>query len=191
MSTNFDYIVIGSGLAGLSIASRLSQENANVALVESLDVPGGSNKKIYFPNGAINNGLRLMPATDSALKALDFLENQLGLKIIKSTQESQPMTFESGQIKPFLGFGENPPDFYEELQYFTSSSLIEWNLEPYEWTQLLFEKFKGTLCPRSMATKFQVEENKVTAMTINVSTTLKDEHFIFCGSLPQLNMLVS
>lgn len=190
MSTTFDYIVIGSGLSGLSIASQLSQQNANVALVESLDIAGGSNKKISFPSSDINNGLRFMPASDSALKAMDFLENLLGLKLIKEVRETQPVTFESGQIKPFLGFGENPPDFYEELQYFTAPSLIEWNLQPYEWTRLLFEKFKGQFLPRSIATRLQIENDKVTAITINGSKTLKAENFIFCGPLRELLTLV-
>ncbi|MEK6774215.1 MAG: NAD(P)-binding protein [Bdellovibrionota bacterium] len=191
MSTNFDYIVIGSGLSGLSIASRLSQENAKVALIESLDVPGGSNKKISFPNGTINNALRMMPATDSSLNALSFLENLLGgLKIIKATEERPPVTFEGGQIKPFLGFGENPPAFYEELPYFTSASVIEWHLEPFEWTRLLFEKFQGTFMPHSIVTQLKIENNKVESILINGSKVLKAENFIFCAPLRELNTLV-
>ncbi len=190
MSTNFDYIVIGSGLSGLCIAHQLSQQNANVALVESLDVAGGSNKKISFPHSEVNNGLRLMPATESALKSVEFLENLLSLKIVKSIQETQPVTFEGGQIKPFLGFGENPPDFFEELQYFTSATLIDWNLEPYEWTRLLFERFKGQFFPRSIATRFQIENDKVASILVNGSKTLKAENFIFCGPLRELLLLV-
>ena len=186
----YDYIVIGAGLSGLALACKLSQENAKVALLESLDMPGGSNKKISFANGTVNNGLRLMPNSDSSLKALNFLENILDLKIINSTVESQPVTFESGQIKPFVGFGEKPPSFYEELQYFTSSSIIDWHLEPYQWTQLLFEKFKGDFIPRSIVTKFNVENNKVESLVINENNTLRGEKFIFCCALRELNSLI-
>ena len=108
-NTIYDYVIIGAGLSGLTLACKLSQENSKVALVESLDLPGGSNKKISFSNGIINNGLRVMPNSDSSLKALSFLESILELKIVNSTVESQPVTFESGQIKPFVGFGEKPP----------------------------------------------------------------------------------
>lgn len=193
-NTIYDYIIIGSGLSGLSIACKLSQENKKVALVESLDIPGGSNKKISFSQGSINNGLRLMPNSDSSLKALQFLESLLGLKIITSStdaqQEAQPLTFEAGQIKPFVGFGDTPPDFYEELQYFISSSNVKWNIEPYQWTQLLFEKFKGEFLPRSIVTKLNIENNKVESAVINGNKSLKATHFIFCGALKELNALI-
>lgn len=190
MTHIYDYAIIGSGLTGLSIAAALSRETNNIALIEGADVPLGVNKKVNFPNGPINNGLRFVPDSVLSEKALDFLENLLNTKLIADVTENAPITYESGNFKTFLGFGDNPPPFYEELAYFTSSKHINLALEPYQWTQLLFEKFKGDFLPRSYVTKFHQDGNSVTHVTINGSKTLHARNFIFAGTVRDLGILL-
>ncbi|RYZ69376.1 MAG: NAD(P)/FAD-dependent oxidoreductase, partial [Proteobacteria bacterium] len=163
----YDYAIIGAGLAGLSIAAALSRFTDNIVLLESGDVPGGMNRPIKFPTGITNNGLRFVPNSESAHSALQYLETILGTKIIGESSEAPPITFNSGHLKPFVGFGETPPAFYEELNYYTANEFIHLNLEPYAWTQLLFEKFKGEFMPRSYVTKFHANEGKANQVTIN------------------------
>jgi hypothetical protein len=186
----YDYAIIGSGLSGLSIAAALSRFTDNIALLESGDVSGGMNRAIKFPTGIVNNGLRYVPDTESAHKALTFLENILGLKIIGESQELPPVTYHSGTFKPFVGFGENPPPFYEELNYFTATKSLNLKLEPYAWTQLLFEKFKGDFMPRSYVTKFHANGEKTNQITINGAKTLHAHNFIFCGAVKDLALLL-
>lgn len=190
MAHIYDYAIIGSGLTGLSIAAALSRETDNIALIEAADVPFGANKKVNMPTGPINNGLRFVPDSVLSEKALRFLENLLGKSVISDISEEAPITYESGGFKTFLGFGDTPPAFYEELAYFTSSKRIDLNLEPYQWTQLLFEQFKGDFLPRSYVTKFQKDGDKVSQVTINGSKTLQAHNFIFAGSVRDLGILL-
>lgn len=190
MAHIYDYAIIGSGLTGLSIAAALSRETKNIALIEGADVPLGANKKVNFPTGPINNGLRFVPDSVLSEKALGFLENILSTKVIADVSEEAPITYESGGFKTFLGFGDNPPPFYEELAYFTSSKHIDFALEPFQWTQLLFEKFEGEFLPRSYVTKFHQEGNTVTHVTINGSKTLHAHNFIFAGTVRDLGILL-
>lgn len=186
----YDYAIIGSGLTGLSIAAALSLETSNIVLLEGADIAGGVNKKINFPTGAINNGIRFVPDSVLAEKSLKFLENLLQTKVAGEVSDEAPITYESGGFKTFLGFGENPPAFYEELNYFTSSKKIALELEPWQWTQMLFEKFKGDFMPRSYVTKFHQEGDKVTHLTINGSKTLHAHNFIFAGTVKDLALLL-
>lgn len=190
MAHIYDYAIIGSGLTGLSIAAALSRETKNIALLEAADIPLGANKKVLFPTGPINNGLRFVPDSVSAEKALSFLENLLDTKVIADITEQAPVTFEAGNLKTFLGFGDNPPPFYEEFAYFTSNKHIDLALQPYEWTQLLFEKFNGDFLPRSYVTKFHQENNLVNHVTINGSKTLYARNFIFAGTVRDLGILL-
>lgn len=190
MAHIYDYAIIGSGLTGLSIAAALSRETNNIALIEAADVPFGANKKVNMPVGPINNGLRFVPDTVLSEKALRFLENLLGRSVAADVSEEAPITYEAGGFKTFLGFGDNPPAFYEELAYFTSSKRINLSLEPFQWTQLLFEQFKGDFLPRSYVTKFQKDGDKVSQVTINGSKTLQAHNFIFAGSVRDLGILL-
>lgn len=186
----YDFAIIGSGLAGLSMAAALSRFTDNIALLESGDAPGGMNRPIQFPTGVINNGLRFVPGTDSAHKTLLFLEDLLGLKIIAGEFENAPMTYASGTFKNFLGFGDHPPAFHEELAYFTSPKGLQLHLEPAQWTSLLFEKFRGDFLPRSYVTKFHHLGKQATQVTINGSKSLNAHNFIFCGSVKDLALLL-
>jgi len=190
MAHTYDYAIIGSGLTGLSIAAALSRETKNIALIEASEFAGGANRQISFPTGMINNGLRFVPHTPLSEQALLFLESLLGMKVIAGHSEAAPITYEAGGFKTFLGFGDNPPAFYEELNYFTHAQRTELNLEPGQWTKLLFEKFKGDFFPRSYVTKFHQEGEKVTHITVNGSKTLHAQNYIFAGSPKDLAVLL-
>lgn len=190
MAQIYDYAIIGSGLTGLSIAAALSRETKNIALIEAADVPFGANKKVQFPTGPLNNGLRFVPDSILAEKAMSFLEKLLSESPITDVSEESPVTYESGNFKTFLGFGDHPPAFYEELAYFTASKRINLSLEPYQWTQRLFEQFQGDFLPRSYVTKFHKDGEKVTHVTINGSKTLYAQNFIFAGAVKDLGVLL-
>lgn len=186
----YDYIVIGAGLTGLTIAAALSKKTKNVLLLEGADHSGGSNRPIAFPTGDINNGLRLIPNTESSQQALLFLENILNLKLIKGELQAPVLTYENSQLKSFLGFKDEAPDFYEELAYFIHASRLQLNIEPRQWPQLLLEKFEGEFSSRSYVTKFITEGEQVTGVMVNGTKTIHAQNFIFCGTVKDLAILV-
>lgn len=190
MAHQYDYIIIGSGLAGLSIAAKLNQHTQNIALIEASDIIGGLNRPISFPTGNINNGLRFIPATSSSEQSLLFLENLLKIKIIKNVESADPITFEHGHLKTFLGFGDHPPEFYEEITYFANTQHYNLNIEPHQWPSLLFSKFTGDFFPRSILTKFHAEGGQITHVTINGSKTVHARNFIYCGPIRDLAQLL-
>lgn len=186
----FDYAVIGSGLGGLTAAVRLSQETANVVLLDGAEQTGGLNRVISFPTGPMNNGLRHIADTSSNRAALGFLEDLLGLKISRGPMEIPPLTFEDGQLREFLGFGETPPAFYDQLAPFTNAQRIELSLEPYAWTALLTEKFAGTFMPKSYVTKIGVEDGRATHLIINGAKTIRAHNVIYTGPVKSLATLI-
>ncbi len=190
MAHIYDYAIIGSGLTGLSIAAALSRETKNIALIESADHAFGSNRMINFPTGPMNNGLRFVPDTHLSQNALAFVESLLGVSVVAEKSNEAPICYEAGGFKTFLGFGDQPPAFYEDIHYFSAAQRTELALEPYEWTKLLLEKFSGDFMPRSYVTKFHQEGERVTHVTINGSKTLHAQNFIFCGSVKDLALLL-
>ena len=191
----YDYIIIGSGLTGLSIAHKLSLETKNILLLESQDELGGSNRPTTLADQMINNGLRFYPATDSGVRALENFESQLGLKLIKSIEENNPETYEASGFKPFVGFGEKPPLFYDQFSYFLTSKYVELHLQPWQWVQQLKEKFTGTATPRSFVTKFHFDDPtaknpKVTHVTVNGNKVYHAHNFIFAAPLKELPFLM-
>ena len=191
----YDYIIIGSGLTGLTIAQRLSLESKNVLVLESLDETGGSNRPTPFAGQTLNNGLRFYPATDASLKALNNLEKQLNLSIIQSIEENNPETYDSHGFKSFVGFGEKSPQFYDQFSYFLSTRYVQLSLQPWQWVQNLKENFKGTMMPRSFVTKLGFEDleakhPKLTHVIVNGKQNYYAHNFIFTAPVKELTFIV-
>jgi phytoene dehydrogenase-like protein len=177
----YDYVVIGSGLSGLVIANRLAKETSKVILLEAGDQIGGWLNRTHFP---------FVPGHDSSLSAIQNLETLLGLKIHGDIVESSPVTFDSGEFKTFLGFGERAPEFYDEMSYFCSSTGLSLKLQPNEWLQQLQKSFQGQVATRSIVTKLIVENNQVTAVLVNGTKKIQGKQFIYCGDVKYLERLV-
>lgn len=190
----YDYIVIGSGLAGLSVASKISQETQNVLLIESESVLGGSNKPAHIKyqnnNFTSENGLRFYPGSPMAKKALKNLEEDLGLKLIKSTSENNPETYDASGFKSFVGFGDNPPEFYNEISYFLNPKEIELTLPVYKIVELLKEKYQGETLTKSFMTGFKFTEDVLTHVMVNGSKEYHAKNFIFAGTVRDLSVLL-
>lgn len=186
----FDYAIIGSGLGGLATAVRLGQETKNVVLLDAAEQAGGLNRLINFPTGPINNGIRHVADTPSTRAALGFLEDLLGLKLGRAPDEVPPVTFEDGQLREFLGFGDKSPAFYDQLAPFMNPRRIELALEPYAWTPLLMEKFAGTFMPKSYVTKIVVEDGRATQLVLNGSKTIRAANVIYTGPVKPLAAIV-
>ncbi len=191
----YDYIIIGSGLTGLTIAHKISQSTKNVLLLESLEEIGGANKPTHFAGHAINNGLRFYPASVAAVKALVNLESQLNLKIIHSEEENKIETYEASGFKPFFGFGDKSPKFYDQLAYFLNPNKLLLNLQPWQWVQQLKESFSGTVLTRSFVTKLifddvNAKHPKVTGIMVNGNKTIHAHNFIFAAPLKELSFLM-
>ena len=119
----YDYVIIGSGLTGLSIAAKIRQETENILILEAQDTFGGSNRLAQFQNQNITNGLRFFPATESSQKSISFLEDLLKQKIAENTVDNLPETYEAAGFKPFVGFGEKSFDFYAKINALSASTI--------------------------------------------------------------------
>lgn len=192
----YDYIVIGSGLTGLSIAERLARETSNVLLLEAQDVIGGTNHSAQLANQAINNGLRFYPATDFSLKVLAQLESQLEHVVVDSIVDNRPQTYEAAGFKDFVGFGDKAPEFYDQFSYFLSNKKVNFKYEPHEWIRMLKEKFQGTLMTKSIVTKFGFEkqndgdETQLTHIVVNGTKTYYAQNFIYAGPLKEIALMI-
>ncbi|MFN7262299.1 MAG: NAD(P)-binding protein [Pseudobdellovibrionaceae bacterium] len=186
----FDYVIVGSGLSGLAIATALSKETQNILLIDGADFPGGHNRAIPTPLGPQNNGLRFLPATELSIKAIDFLSSVIGEKIGFETTENPALTYEDGQVKSFLGFGDQPPAFYDEISYFTAPKTLKPDLDTHEWIQKLIQQYQGEFLLRSHVTKFVTENDRVTQVLVNGQKIVQGTNFIYCGPIKTLKPLL-
>lgn len=187
----YDYIVIGSGLAGLAVATKISQETSNILLIESENALGGANKAASLKGISTDNGLRFISGAPLVKKAFQALEDLLGLKLIRTVKDNSIETYDAQGFKSFVGFGDHAPDFYSQISYFLNSKEIELTLPVHQITQLLAEKYQGETITRSFVTDITIEAGQVTQVTVNGSKHYAANNFIFAGNIRDLANLVS
>ncbi len=191
----YDYIIIGSGLTGLTIAKKLSQETDNILVLEAQEITGGGNHPAQINQIPINNGLRYFPATEYSAKALTFLEELVGITLAGATIPNTIETYESSGFKKFVGFGEKSPEFYEQLSYFLSKEELVLAQEPHLWAQNLAQTLDAQIQKKSIVTKFgfeglDSEKPKLTHIFVNGSKTIHGLNFIFAGPVKDLVTLL-
>lgn len=192
----YDYIIIGSGLTGLTIAKKISEETENILVLEAQDILGGDNRPVQFAQNTINSGLRFFPATQASEKALNFLETLLGEQKAKATTvENLVETYEASGFKKFLGFGEKSPEFYDQLSYFLANEEQVLASQPYEWVQTLAASLGSKIQNRSIVTRFgfeglDSEKPKLTHVIVNGTKQVYAQNFIFAGPAKDLALLV-
>ena len=184
-----------SGLTGLTIAKKLSQETDNILVLEGQDVTGGGNHPAQINHTPINNGLRYFPATEISTKALSFLESLVGAQLIGASIPNSIETYEASGFKKFVGFGEKSPDFYEQLSYFLTKEELVLEQSPHLWTQSLAQSLEAQIQKKSIVTKFgfenlDSEKPKLTHVVVNGSKTLHALNFIFAGPVKDLSVLM-
>lgn len=156
-----DYLVIGAGLTGLATARaiEISHPNLKGLIAESSSVAGGSSKAQETLLGLSSLGLRQIPGTDLAVKALNFLERVSDLEIIETQKNLEPLTFSDGSLKPFVGFGDASPEFYSELSYFLKPNFIELKTPLFEVCNKLAQDLKTEIKLKSEVTQIEILQN--------------------------------
>ncbi|MGE0632109.1 MAG: FAD-dependent oxidoreductase [Pseudobdellovibrionaceae bacterium] len=187
----FDVAVIGGGLSGLLISAALHREGLKIALLDSSDFLGGASKAVQSKYGVLNNGLRFIPDTNLAHQGLEFLASVLGREVRITSEETPPVTYESGEVRPFVGFGDRTPAYFEEISYFLSAQRLLTDSQPHEWVRILTDLSPSTRFTRSWVTRFVVENGHVNHAIINGDKTLHAHHFVFTGRLKDLSVLLA
>lgn len=188
---NYDFIVVGGGLAGLAIAHRLSSESGKVLLVEGQESPLGSLRQVETPHGVLSNGLNLLPASEAAGEALDFLRSLLEIPLSTENSTLALTTYESGSFRPFVGFGDNQPKFIDQITPFLQESYLRTSPTAPEWAALLAQNPRFTLQMRSLGTRLEVMDGRVSSLMLNAQKKVTADQYIFAGPLTALPGLLA
>lgn len=184
----YDTIVIGGGLSGLILSQLLTRIGQKVLLVDRQEEFGGLARTQPAPWGKTSLGLKLIPDTESAHSALDFLQTLLGEDIARESVELPAITYDAG-FKPFIGFGEDAPNYADEIDYYTISKRLKLDTQPHNWVAKLTEELTCDFLQEAFVTQILTEEDpnskkdyRLTGVTLNGHKEVLAENVIYCSS---------
>lgn len=177
-------VIIGGGLTGLSLTHWFHKQNFEVVLLESKEALGGRFRpaetlEIPFIN----------PSQESQL-SLEWLRglSQVGFDL--KEVEHQPLVFEGGEWRPFLGFGDFPSSVVNELSVYNQST--EWVIDPglEQITRSMIDQLPVQARVLSEVVGFEIENGRVTHAVIGQQEKISGDFFIFTSSPILLNSLI-
>lgn len=189
-SQEFDSIVIGGGLSGLLVAHQLEGTGRKVALVEAMDMFGGTSRPQSGVVGLTDNGLKVIPSTPAARENLAWLETVLDASLDIEEIEAPPLTYDNGKFQPFVGFGDFEPEAAAELAYFSSPRRLVTSTTPKDWVKTLTDTFTGSVFLQSHATKLQYDDGFLIEVIINGAKRLSGREYVFCATPRDLAPLI-
>ena len=192
IADHYDVAIVGSDLSSLILAYLLSEEHdLKTILISAKQSLQDFRKDAVETPINVDETIDYYPATDHSRNSIDWLaETVLKQPLVSGAKESIPKTFESGEFKSFVGFGERKLKTIDAIEYYLQQQNLPLQLSPEEWVKLLLEKYNGEILHKSQPTQILLEEGKVKAIVLNETKRLEADRFIFCGSARDLLELV-
>jgi hypothetical protein len=189
----FDYIVIGSGLSGILLAKKAQDLGYSVALIESLDVCGGFyhfNSSFSSEAIQVDTSLHFIGKSPQNETLLSEGISHFNLDLSYTVRPSSLVTYESGSLRQFIGFGKTTPDCFHEISSYLASEEIALSQC---WSEILKKmslSLKENLFLHHLASEVVLEGNQVLGVMVNGSRFWESPSVIFTGGIHDLPPLL-
>lgn len=187
----YEVVVVGAGLSGLIVAASLIKKGVNVCLLESTEFSGGHSRLVYSPLGLVDNGIKFFPDTEGALQALNWLNQLLPHPIEFGAVENGPVTYHNGELKPFVGFGKDAPDFHDQLSYFLEPRRLELSRKLGQIVADLGGLVTERFYPESTVTKYVGVDGEITSVMVNGQKLIHGKRWVHATSPKYLAQVLS
>ncbi len=185
----YDVIVIGSGLTGTLAAHLAHRAGQKVLLLEARDILGGAVRRIQTDAGPLPSSLEYFPATETAHLQIQKLSELLNEQILDQEEETRPLTYDEGDFKSFVGFGDRKNPSVEELSFYNSPRRLKLLSGPDQWLEKLVQMGVGDVQTLSEVTSFEVVDHNVVSVTINAANSYVAKKVIFAAPPKHLDAL--
>lgn len=186
----YDVVIVGAGLSGLITAAALIKEGMDVCVLEAAEFSGGHSRLVYSPVGLTDNGLKFFPENPRSVEALELLSQIVKTPIEYGAIENGPVTFQGGEIKPFVGFGKEAPEFHRELSYFLEPHRLELSRSVGQIVADLALGLGDRFYPSSLVTKYLGSEGQIQSVMVNGQRQIMGHKFIHSASPKTLSTLL-
>lgn len=190
---SYDYVVVGSNLCSVLLAQKASQRGFSVALVPNKESLEDFRSDRSQTASTSHEPFLFMGLNEQNEKLINWLEDEFfaasGLEYF--IQDSQPITFESGEFKPFLGFGERKLSTIDELAEYIAPQRILIETREQHWIQSLLNNPSFEILEKTAVTEFIFDEGKLVGLTLNGKKQIKAENVIYTHDPKQLLELLT
>lgn len=181
MSKNkYDYIILGSGLEALLKNLELEQQGLHGCVVEKEELAGGLFRGLRNNDAVFESHLCYLPDTPALRPQIETLQN-LFPELSAQSIDVGPLTFQNGQVQPFVGFGETSNEAVDLYSQWTHSPQWLFSKSIASLIADLRQKMRADFLNLSEVTSLELSPDVV--VTLNGATPLKAQT-VYCYDSP-------
>ncbi len=184
----FDAIVVGSGFDALFTAYSLQSQGQKVAVIEKEDDVGGLYRCVKNGEAQMEAHLNFIPKNSITESMLEVIQRAIP-DLTFETLNLGPLTFQNGQVQPFLGFGSTEIQAMDEYTIFTQPEQFKLSCGLGELSQKIRQTLTCQILTQSEITALESEPEL--AITINGSQKITASHIYFFENSHKLSKLLS
>lgn len=186
----YDSIIVGSGLSGLILARRLSNMGQKVLVLEKKDSLGGHLRSTSTNGFQFHTSLPYLPDFHEYTEPFEMLETLLERKILGPSKELPTKTFNSGELKDFIGFSDLKFHSIDEAQWYTQGKVREILVPPETWVECLLEDPHFETQTLHEVTRYNFDDGKFDSVTVNGTKTFYASNFFHAAPVSPLHILI-
>lgn len=176
LAKKYSHVLVGLNMTSLQWAQHLIDKGEDFCLLDSRFMGSGPFKEI--PSLATELFVRL--PYNSALDDLDINSVPGPARI----EERPPLTFEKGQFRSFLGFGNTEPEERDVIEKYCQPQALVPQMRPEEFWAALKETIAPHLFLDQNPTRLLWEDNSLVGLQVNGNKVIQGDRFYFFSHLP-------
>ncbi|MCJ8277960.1 MAG: hypothetical protein MJK18_14050 [Bdellovibrionales bacterium] len=182
LNKHYDHILVGYNLSSLTYAYRLHQKGENYCIIDSSYISLQPFKYIPSLESSVYSRVPFVPANEETPRS-SSLDDVLGSF---ESQEGTPLTFEKGDFKSFLGFGDTKINEIDAVTPYLATQNHTYPTQPEKIWQDWSEIIEANVFLDQQVTDLTWEDGNITELTLNGKTKLKGHQFTFFSHFPFL-----
>jgi len=177
LQKRYDHVIIGYNLSSLTFAFELFKKEQSFCVLDSKRLNGSGAKFISSIDHLVATRVPFnTPLETDHLNLSPFGEIE--------NREGTPITFEKGEFKSFLGFGEDKIPAIEAVEPFCNINNSLPQLKPEDYWKSALEQVESSLFLDQQITNIEFDEEGISQITLNGKTNLRGSQFYFFDQFP-------
>ena len=172
LKKHYDHVLIGYNLSSMTLAWELARKNQNFCVLDSKHQGSSPVKTIA--------SLETLVATRTPFnRAFEVPTDRANVFGDLQTVEGPPVTFEKGEFKSFLGFGDSKVEAMDAVEPFCSTETVLTQLQQEDFWEKILSSTSENLFLDQQVTDIEYNEEAVQKIHLNGKTSLSGNHFYF------------
>ena len=180
LQKQYDHVLIGYNLSSITFAYELFKRDESFCVIDSRHF--GSNSAKYIPS--LETLISTRVPFNTPIESKDDLSLTLFGDI--SLNEGPPMTFDKGDFKSFLGFGEAKVNAMDAVAPYCSATNSQPRLQSEDFWNKILECTQNNIFLDQQITDIEYSEDGINQIMLNAKTPLRGKKFYFFGQFPFL-----